>query len=50
MKYSMKHFTLKEFIKSPTADCLGIDNTPGAAEVDAICALVEKVLDPLREQ
>lgn len=46
----MKHFSLKEFIDSPTANCLGIDNTPDAAEVDALQALVENVLDPLREQ
>ena len=45
----MKHFKLKEFVDSPTAACLGIDNTPDAAAVDALRRLAENVLDPLRE-
>ena len=45
----MKHFKLKEFVDSPTAACLGIDNTPDATAVDALCRLAENVLDPLRE-
>lgn len=45
----MKHFTLEEFVKSATAARLGIDNTPSAEAVAALNALVDNVLDPLRE-
>ena len=43
-----KHFTLSEFIKSPTATRLGIDNTPGPDEFRNLQALVDNVLEPLR--
>lgn len=45
----MKHFTLAEFCRSTTADRLGINNTIPQSIVPNIEALVENVLDPLRE-
>ena len=45
----MKHFTMNEMTRSATAKRYGIDNTPGDAEKACLKALVEKVLDPLRE-
>ena len=45
----MKYFTIKELTRSETARCLGIDNTPPASAVKALHALVDNVLDPLRE-
>lgn len=44
----MKYFTLKELCKSETARRNGIDNTPGAVEETNLYALVDNVLDPLR--
>ena len=45
----MKHFTMNEMTRSATAKRYGIDNTPGDEEKACLKALVEKVLDPLRE-
>jgi len=45
----MKHFTMRELIKSPTAQRLDIDNEPTDAVKDNLTALVEHILDPLRE-
>jgi len=45
----MKYFTIKELSKSPTAQRLGIDNTPPPQEEGNLKLLVEKVLDPIRE-
>ena len=45
----MKYFTIKELTKSSTAERLKIDNTPSAAVVKNLTALVDNVLDPLRE-
>ena len=45
----MKYFKIEEFTKSATAVALGIENKPSAMEVKNIEALVENVLDPLRE-
>ena len=45
----MKYFTLKELTRSVTAKNKGIDNTPGEVEKNNLIALVENVLDPLRE-
>ena len=45
----MKHFTLKEFVKSDTACRLGIDNTPSPQVEERLRQLVDYVLDPLRE-
>lgn len=45
----MKYFTIKELTRSATADRLGIANTPEAEDERRIEALVDNVLDPLRE-
>ena len=45
----MKHFTIKELIRSDTARRLGIVNTPPPYAVRALNELVDHVLDPLRE-
>jgi len=42
------HFTLAELIHSDTASREGIPNQPPGAEVDALRALCENVLEPLR--
>lgn len=44
-----RFFTLAEMTRSQTAERLGIDNRPGAAEIDNLRALCAAVLDPLRE-
>ena len=45
----MKHFKLNEFLKSSTATRLRIDNSP-SKEIEAnLNALVDNILDPLRE-
>lgn len=45
----MRYFTLTELCKSSTAARYGIKNTPTAAERDSLVALVDNILDPLRE-
>lgn len=45
----MKYFTITELTKSATATKQGIDNTPSAEVTANLTALVDKVLDPLRE-
>lgn len=45
----MKYFTIKELIKSTTAIKRNIDNSPSKEVERSLTALVEKVLDPLRE-
>ena len=45
----MKYFTLSELTKSSTATRLGIDNTPDGLSRANLEALVNEVLDPLRE-
>lgn len=45
----MRHFTIAELTRSATARRLGIDNTPPASAVKALTALVDDVLDPLRD-
>ena len=45
----MKHFTINELTRSATAQRLSIDNTPPAEALAHLEALVEHVLDPLRE-
>jgi zinc D-Ala-D-Ala carboxypeptidase len=42
------HFILAEMIKSSTADRLGIDNVPGASEVESLRDLCENILEPIR--
>lgn len=46
----MKYFTIKELTRSTTAQTKGIENTPDATQVAALTALVDNVLDPLRER
>lgn len=45
----MKHFTIKELCKSDTATRRGIKNEPTEEVVRNLTALVDNVLDPLRE-
>lgn len=45
----MKYFTIAELCRSNTADRLGINNRCRQEHVTALTALVENVLDPLRE-
>lgn len=45
----MKYFTINELTRSATADKLGIVNTPGGEAARNLEALVDNVLDPLRE-
>ena len=43
------NFSLKELTKSDTATRLGLDNTPGEAEIENLRLLCEKVLQPVRD-
>jgi len=43
------NFTLKELTKSDAATRLGLDNTPGEAEIESLRLLCEKVLQPVRD-
>lgn len=45
----MKYFTLNELIKSDAAKRSKINNTPNKQEENNLIALVENILDPLRE-
>lgn len=45
----MKYFSIQELTKSQTAKRLGINNEPSKEVEASLTALVEKVLDPLRE-
>ena len=45
----MKYFTIRELIRSTTAIKRNIDNSPSKEIERSLTALVEKVLDPLRE-
>lgn len=45
----MKYFTLAELTKSATAKRKGIKNMPSAEEQNSLQALVDNILDPLRE-
>lgn len=49
MKLS-KNFSLSEFTKSATAAARGIDNTPTPEVIKALQALVENVLQPIRDR
>lgn len=46
----MKYFTIKEFIKSTTASLKKLDNTPTEEHRGNLIALVENLLDPIREE
>lgn len=43
-----QHFTLAEFIKSSTAERMGINNTPSFEVVEHLSELVSTILEPLR--
>lgn len=45
----MKYFTIAELTASATAEKRGIDNTPSLSVKANLTALVDNVLDPLRE-
>lgn len=45
----MKYFSIEELCKSDTATARGIDNTPNDEVKANLEALIENVLDPLRE-
>ena len=45
----MKFFTIEELTKSTTAQQKGIKNVPSKEEEQNLIALIENVLDPLRE-
>lgn len=45
----MKYFTIKELTKSQVAKQYRIDNTPNKQQIENLTALVEYILDPLRE-
>ena len=45
----MKYFTIAELTRSATATARGIDNTPDATAISRLIALVDNVLDPLRQ-
>lgn len=45
----MKYFTIPELTKSGTASRRKIDNTPSATVIANLTALVDNILDPLRE-
>lgn len=46
----MKHFTIEELCKSNVATAEGIKNIPDALSRTRLTTLIDKVLDPLREQ
>ena len=46
----MKYFSIRELSRSETASRKGINNTPNSAVVSALTALIDNVLDPLREK
>ena len=46
----MKYFTISELTHSDTAVSVRIDNTPTAAAVPLMVELIDRVLDPIREQ
>lgn len=46
--YLTPHFRLIEFTRSGEATQRGLDNTPGKAEIEALCALCENILEPMR--
>ena len=46
---NMKYFTIKELCHSDTAIAKGIDNTPSEDVKKNLEALIDNVLDPLRE-
>ena len=48
-EFIIKYFTINELCKSETASKHKIDNTPSAEIIANLTALVDNILDPLRE-
>lgn len=48
-KQLTKHFALSEFVDSPTARRLGIDNTPTTHALDNLQALANTICEPARQ-
>jgi len=46
--YLTPHFRLIEFTRSGEATARGLDNTPGEKEIEALRALCENILEPMR--
>lgn len=46
----MKYFTIEELCRSNVAQVRKIENKPDAGQVENLTALVDNVLDPLRER
>jgi len=44
-----RNFSLEELYGSDTASRLGINNTPGAAQIECLTALAVNILQPLRD-
>ena len=47
--YISKNFTFEELTASATAKAKGIRNNPGQTDIINLCALVHRVLQPLRD-
>lgn len=45
----MKYFTIEELTRSTTAQLRGINNTPSQLVINNLTALVDNILDPLRQ-
>jgi len=45
-----KHFSLQEFVKSQTAERMGIDNTPPEDIIPKLSFIATQILEPLREK
>lgn len=48
--YLTPHFRLIEFTRSGEATDRGLDNTPGEKEIEALRALCENILEPMRHR
>lgn len=46
----MKYFTIEELCASSVADKNNIDNTPDEASIQNLTALVDELMDPVREE
>ena len=50
MEKITKNFTYDELIYSPTANRLGIDNTPSPEEKEKLIKLAKEILQPIRDR
>lgn len=46
----MKYFTIEELCRSNVAQVRKIENKPDVGQTESLTALVDNVLDPLRER